>query len=58
MDPVQSQRVLMLSERFGFLLAENLDEVGSSKLVNSENISMYIRSCHTYVYVEIFLWLL
>ena len=30
----------MLSERFGFLLAENLDKVGSSKSVNSENIGM------------------
>ena len=39
-DPAQSQRVLMLSERFGFLLAENLDKVGSSKLLESDFISM------------------
>ena len=31
----------MLSERFGLGLAEDLDEVGSSKLWESENISMY-----------------
>ena len=39
-DPAQSQRVLMLSERFGFLLAENLDEVVTSKLWESNFISM------------------
>ena len=30
----------MLSERFGLLLAENLDEVGSSKLWESEFIGI------------------
>ena len=40
-DPVQSQRLLLLSEKFGFLLAENLDEVGSSTKVDSENICTY-----------------
>ena len=32
----------MLSERFGLLLAENLDEVGSSKLWESEFIGIDI----------------
>ena len=44
---MQSQRVLILSERFGLELAKDLDEVGSSKLWESENISMnsYMHLC-------------
>jgi len=41
-DPAQSQRLLLLSENFGLLLAENLDEVGFSKQWDSENICMNI----------------
>ena len=44
MDPLQSQRVLMLAERFGIILAENLDAIVSSNLVNSTNISMNMDS--------------
>ena len=44
MDPFQSQRVLMLSEKFGIILAENLDAIVSSNFVNSTNISMNMNS--------------
>ena len=38
MDPVQSQLLLINSERFGLLLAENLNDVGMSLKIQSENI--------------------
>ena len=37
-NPGQNQMVLMNSERFALLLAENL-EIGSNRMVVSENIS-------------------
>ena len=46
---MQSQRVLVLSERFGFLLAKNLDKVVSSKLWESENIGINIYTCDTFM---------
>lgn len=43
MDSNQSQVLLMSSERFGILLAENLEEVGTPQIVvEAENIGMLI----------------
>ena len=39
-DHNQSQILLKSSEKFGLLLAVNLDEVGSSVTIESENIGM------------------
>ena len=38
MDPIQSQLLLIYSERFGILLAENMDEVGIPLTVQTDNI--------------------
>ena len=38
MDPEQSQMLLLNSERFGFLLADSLNKVGSPLTVQSDNI--------------------
>lgn len=38
MDPIQSQLLLINSERFGLVLAENMNEVGSPAKIKSDNI--------------------
>ena len=50
--------MLILSERFGFLLAENLDEVGSPESVVSENISMNLSIQYACMHGNNFVWFL
>lgn len=45
MDPIQSQLLLITSERFGLLLAENMNEVGVPLTVQADNIcKSYMRN--------------